>query len=212
MRQLLDDYDPSTLDVDRYWINAELNEYINACIEEMCERTRCITDSLSTICLIPLVAGQRHYDLDDSVLDVVRVQPSWSLTPLSTQGISTAGADWLQAVGLPLEYLLDYSNGKLSITSAPATVSGEYLQLTVRRLPLKELSADTDIPEISRQYHRKLYDGVLSMAYLKQDAETYNPSKAKAHRDKWDTILSTTVRRESRLKPRVTVARQTEMC
>lgn len=210
VRGLLDD--TAGTDSSRYWKDADLNEYINACIEEMCERTLCLDDSLTdAVCLVTLEAGKRHYALHESILAIHTAQPSWCSAPLTGASATELPAGWLQAVGLPLSYTTDYSNGMLSLASAPAAVTGETIRLSVTRLPLVDLALSTSVPEIHRQYHRKLYDGVLSMAFLKQDAEVYNPSKSKGHRDKWEEILNTTVRRESRLKPRVLYGRSMEM-
>ena len=210
VRSLLDDEIGS--DSAKYWKDADLTENINSCVEEFAERTLCITDSLSSACLIALVVGTRHYDLDDSILAIQTVQPSWCDTPLGQTTRITAPSGWLSAVGPPVSYLLDYSSKKLSLTSAPATVAGETLRLTANRLPASELADDTDVPEIPRQYHRKLYDGVMALAYLKQDAETYNPAKSKAHMEKWGETMMTAVRREAMLKPRIIVANRLEMC
>lgn len=197
---------------DSYWSDTDLNDDINASIEEMHERTLCVTDSLTdSVCLISLVAGQRHYALHESVLDIQTVQPSWKVEPLSKQSVVTVSQSWLTETGLPYSYLMDYSHRTLSLTSAPATVNGESIRLTVQRLPLVELTADTDIPEIPRQYHRRLYDGVLAKALLKQDSEIYNPAKGNVHQGKWEKSLEEIIRREARLKPRITVARRVEL-
>lgn len=210
VRNMLDDN--AKRDTHRYWTNAEIDEYINACIEEMCERTQCVTDSLTdSVCLITLVANQRHYPLNSAILDIKTVQPSWQDTPLARQSVATAAAGWLSDVGLPNAYLLNYSDGYISLTSAPSTVTTETLRLSTARLPISELVAEGNEPDIPRQYHRKLFNGVLGLAYDKQDSELYNPAKAKGHRERWDNDLSTIVRRTSRLKPRIIVARSVEM-
>ena len=209
-RSLLDDEVGAAS--DSYWSNDDLNEYINASIEEMHERTLCVTDSITdAVCLIILVAGQRHYALHESVLDIQTVQPSWKVEPLSKQSIATVSPTWLSETGLPYSYLMDYSHRTLSLTSAPATVSGESLRLTVQRLPLVELVEDTDVPEILKQYHRRIFDGVVSKAYFKQDSEVYNPAKGNVHRVKWESSLEEIIRREARLKPRITIARRVEL-
>lgn len=209
-RQMLDD--STKVDSKRYWPNAELNEYINTVIEEFAEQTLCLTDSLTdSVCLITLVANQRHYTISDAILHIQTAQPSWQTQPLDKQSVVTINTGWLTDIGLPHSYLLDYNTNRLSLTSAPATVSGETIRLTVNRLPLADIAADDDTPEIPRQYHRQLTDGVLALAYSKQDSEVYNPSKAKSHRAAWDDILALAKSHLARLKPRIIVARRTEM-
>ena len=52
--------------------------------------------------------------------------------------------------------------------------------MTVFRGALKPLSADLDTakPEIQERFHERLMDWVLHRAYLKQDAEVFDPNKA----------------------------------
>ncbi len=62
------------------------------------------------------------------------------------------------------------------------------LLMIVNRIPLTRLTAN-DIgasppvsPEIKSIYHGGLLDGIAKRAFLKQDAETYDPQKAERHR------------------------------
>jgi hypothetical protein len=198
-------------DITRFWPDANLTEYLNACVEEVCERTNCLRDSLTdAICLIPLVASQRHYALHDSILDILTVQPSWRSVPLDKQSVTTINSDWLTSTGLPTSYLLDYSSRTLSLSSVPAVITNESLRLTVSRLPLAEMSAATDVPAIASRYHRRLVDGVLAKAFSKQDAETYNPKKALTSQGDWERNLSSILRDEAKLNPRIYVARRVE--
>ena len=52
--------------------------------------------------------------------------------------------------------------------------------MTVFRGALKPLRADLDTakPEIHERFHERLMDWVLHRAYLKQDADTFDPGKA----------------------------------
>lgn len=221
IRSKLDDEVGS--DSTRYWSDEFLNEHINAAIEKVAIASQCIVDSLTdSVCLISLVPNQRHYQLHDSILDVKMAQPSWRNNPLSQETVATITPGWLKNTGLPSSFLLDYSRGKLSLTSAPETVTTESIRLTVSRLPLAELRDNatpvppapvvvTDVPEIDRQYHRMLFDDVIAAAFSKLDSEVYNPSKAKTHQTAFEDSLEEIVKREARLKPRISVARRVEM-
>jgi len=50
--------------------------------------------------------------------------------------------------------------------------------MTVVRLPLNELVSMDNTPEIKAHYHRSLRFWVIYRAYMKKDAETYQPDKA----------------------------------
>lgn len=200
--------DTAGADADLFWPREDLVEYINAGIEEVCERANLLRDSLTnSVCLIPLVANQRHYSLHDSVLEILTVQPSWRQTPLGKQSVSTAPQGWLTDTGLPDEYLMDYSGRTLSLLSTPTTVTDEAIRLTVSRLPLVELEDDDDEPAITVRYHRRLVDGVLAKAYSKQDAETYNPRKAQSSQEDWERAISSIVRDEAKLNPRIYICK-----
>lgn len=196
----------------RYWPDEDLNDYINASIEEMCERTKCVVESLNdSIALITLEANKRHYSLHNAVIDIVAAQPSWRDAPLSKQTVATVAPGWLNSSGLPGAYLMDYQHRTLSLTSAPLSVSGESIRLTTAILPITELTADDDEPIVQRQYHRRLYDGAIYRAFLKQDSEVFNPEKSNIHKKLWEDSLDTIIRREARLRPRILVARSVEM-
>ena len=46
------------------------------------------------------------------------------------------------------------------------------------RLPLTDMTADGDVPEINPAYHRSLRFWMLYRAYNKRDAETYDQRRA----------------------------------
>jgi hypothetical protein len=73
-------------------------------------------------------------------------------------------------------------------TSAILRKVRDTLLMIVNRIPLTPLTAnDIDAtppisPEIKSIYHGGLLDGIAKRAFLKQDAETYDPQKAERHR------------------------------
>ncbi len=73
-------------------------------------------------------------------------------------------------------------------TSATLRKVRDTLLMIVNRIPLTPLTPN-DIganppvsPEIKSMYHGGLLDGIAKRAFLKQDAETYDPKKAERHR------------------------------
>jgi hypothetical protein len=66
------------------------------------------------------------------------------------------------------------------------------LNLEVARLPLINVAIEdiaTVSPEVDEDYHLSLVDGILSLAYLKRDSETYNLQEATQCRAKWDSFI-----------------------
>lgn len=99
----------------------------------------------------------------------------WRLTKVSVNKWQV-NPWWEQVTGMPTEYCTDYCNNKLAINFRYD--GHDALRLVVRRLPLADLSADDDIPELRTHYHDYFVNGVLWQMYSKQDAETIDLKKA----------------------------------
>jgi len=79
--------------------------------------------------------------------------------------------------GIPFK--LVETTGSVQLIYAPATA--DTLRLTVRRLPLADLSDPAHIPEIRTERHIDLLDGMLARAYLKNDIDTRDEKKSAEH-------------------------------
>lgn len=82
----------------------------------------------------------------------------------------------------------------VSIDNTVATVTKQIdtLHLEVARLPLADVliqNTKTATPEIDDDYHLKMVNGILSLAYLKRDSETYNLQEATKYKGIWDDIV-----------------------
>lgn len=77
-------------------------------------------------------------------------------------------------------------------TSAFVARKIDTLSLEVARLPLADVliqNTNTATPEIDEDYHLKMVNGILSLAYLKRDSETYNLQEATKFKGIWDDIV-----------------------
>lgn len=209
VRRSLDDTTGS--DTNRYWKDVDLTEYLVEAQEDMVKRTRCLVESLDDdLCLIPLVADQRHYAISSLVIDIDAVVPSWTDTQVAdAKSWQMFSPTWLSDIGQPTAYCLDYGSGMLSLNRALDVVSGESVRLTVRRLP--KLMTATQAPEIRAEYQRKLRHFALARAFSKQDSEVYNPSKAAGELQLWDAAVREIINQENRLKPRIMRVRRPAM-
>lgn len=170
-------------DAQRFWKDAELNEYLNEGYTLFCSLTKIIRDSLSAVCTLTLdITGDvQHLPLSPLIIKIERVKGSWSTTPLTEttlDEISGIQPTWEDDTGTPDKYLLDYSSGYLSLNRSME--SNATLRLTVRRLPLLALT-DAASPEFKSEYHHILKTYGLYRAFSKQDAEIYKPEKALFH-------------------------------
>ncbi|QTD44553.1 DUF6682 family protein [Ottowia testudinis] len=175
-----------TLDVAKpfLWSAEEIVSYLNEAVQEACERARLIEDrSTPAVCAIGLVPGQSTYDLHASVFEVKRLAlRGHPLTETSVEALDDQQPGWEVRSGAPRCFIFEQASGALParVRLVPTPMQAESLSLTVYRGALTPLNADrgSDKPGIHERYHPRLLDWMLHRAYLKQDAETFNPTKA----------------------------------
>jgi hypothetical protein len=145
------------------------------------------------------------YSLDPNILDIEEVKwttRQWRLTKVSVSKWQI-NPWWEQVIGMPTEYCTDLANNKLALNFRSQT--SDTLKLVVRRLPVADLSADTDIPEFRTHYHDYFINGVLWMMYSKQDADVIDKTKAEEYRQAFlrdvDEIKQQETILDQRLKP-----------
>lgn len=116
----------------------------------------------------------RIFPLHPSILDIDEVKwhdLPWKLTKVSVTKWQI-NPKWEQVTGYPTEVATDYSTGYLAVNYR---FSGtDSIRMTVKRMPLVDLVADTDVPELKLQYHDFMINGILAQMYGKQDAETFD--------------------------------------
>jgi|ERR1019366_2959487 hypothetical protein len=219
--------DLAKADQDRQWSTFEMNQYINRVYRTIARETKCIKDSITpAICLVPAnvviyttyVAGTQDYiwansttswlyhldvapyiyTLNPLIIDVEEVKwttKQWKLTKVSVTKWQT-NPWWEQVIGMPTEYATDLSNNTI-VLNFRATDS-DTLRLVVRRMPLVDLIADADIPEIRTHYHDFFKNGVLAQMYMKQ-SEAYDHNKAIDYETRFKQDLNEIKRSESLL-------------
>lgn len=93
--------------------------------------------------------------------------------------------DWFTVVSATENSLIVNETIVNEVHSAVIAKVMDTMWLNVSRLPKTDLVLaqwETQSPEINYDYHPKLIDGILREAYLKQDAECYDPKAAERHR------------------------------
>lgn len=231
--------DVALTDADRLWPASEMRRHINRIYRYIARETRCIRDSQTTsLCMIQsapvdyttYVAGTKDYiwandsnswlyhqnvcpyifALDPRIISVDEVKwtsRQWKLTKVSVSKWQT-NPWWEQVVGMPTEYATDLSANTLVVNFRDTTT--DYLSLVVRRLPLEDLNADTDVPEFRANYHDYFLNGVLWLMYSKQDSDAYNGDKASMYKAMFDKDIDEIKQSESlldeRLRPNAVMA------
>ena len=172
------------VELPHFWSPELIVRYLNEAVQEACERAKLIEDRSSPlVCAIQLVPGQDTYNLHPSVFEIKRA--TLRGRPLDETSVDALDDDcpgWESQKGLPRWFIFEQASGvrpgSIRLVRTPA--QADILALTVYRGALKPLSADIDgaKPEIPERFHERLMDWVLHRAYLKQDADTFDPEKA----------------------------------
>lgn len=226
--------DTGDIDDDRLWPTDEMNAYINRVYYEIARETLCIVDATTTSVVLiestPIdyttyTSGTLDYiwandsdswlyqkdvcpylyDLDSSIIKVLEAKwtsRQWKLTHVSSVKWQS-NVWWEQVIGMPTEFATDLESGKLALNFR--SEEADTIRLQVARLPLSDLSNDSDTPEIKEMYHYAFFNGVLALMYAKEDSDTINEKKANDYKalfamDK-DDIKQSESKYDNRLRP-----------
>ena len=167
-----------------FWSTEDIVEYLNEAVQEACERAKLIEDRATpAVCTIALEPGKSSYDLHRSVLQVKRlVFRGRVLDETSVEELDCTYGAWETRSGMPRYWVFGGANsrGTPRIRLVPTPVEAGEIALTVYRGALKPLDpCNTQAqPEIHERFHMRLMDWMMHRAYLKQDADAFDPAKA----------------------------------
>jgi hypothetical protein len=183
LRDLIDEFrlDAKDEGTPPFWSDAFLSRVASQAEQETCRRGALILDSSSPFCSISFGAGDNLLKLDGKILEIRRAKisiPGRKIDPVTSSHLDRNSDQWESETGEPLAYVTDYQTGHIRLYPTPT--AADEIQLTVRRLPLADLVDDNDEPEIRPESHLGLVQWMLYRAYMRQDADTFNPTKAAA--------------------------------
>jgi hypothetical protein len=185
LRQRLDDFGGDTntnywqtSDAGCLWKNDELVTYLNEAQKETCRRHP-IVDSTSDLCSITLVADTATYDLDPLILAVERAYVNGADEVLIKRNYrDDIDSQSYEEPDETLYYVEDGNLHSLTLIAAP-TASGT-LVLTVKRLPLEDLTwrsaaaAGRVYLELDDLFFEDLLLYATYLAFSKRDTDTLN--------------------------------------
>ncbi|WP_049809838.1 DUF6682 family protein [Variovorax paradoxus] len=172
---------------DTLWSDEEIVDYLTEAVNEVAERALLIEDHTTpAVCNITLLAGVGEYELHPSVIRIKRL--AWNGRPLvvtSTEELDEEHLAWETLAGRPCRYVHSGSDTLrlYRIPRAEDIAIAPTLALTVYRTPLAPYSVDdlAEVPELKTLYHDRLMQWMYRCAYLKKDAETFDPNAAAKH-------------------------------
>jgi len=165
------------------WKNEELTNYINEALIKAF-RGSLLKKDFNSMFNISIVAGTSTYTIDSRILQILDnqlVSTGKELSPMSTEDLFKI-PNWDTNAKTPTHYIPDELTDSIFIYPQP--VINDTLKLVVYRLPLNTLSwtnaftAQSTILEIKDSYVISLLNGAASLAYLKDEANTYDPQRS----------------------------------
>lgn len=174
--------DWKTDDSSLLWSNDDLVRYANEAENEFCRRRPILDSETASVCELAVTAGTGVYAYSPLIVEIKRAKLDTRPEPLAkvtTNWLDHEYQTWEDWESDPWYLIDDETDGKLRIV-APPTVD-DTLRMTVGRRPLQAMTwvnRATDTPEIPEQHHNDLLHWMLHLAYLKDDAETYDPTKS----------------------------------
>lgn len=183
------------------WTDKTLLRYINEAQKQACNRTDFLFDDEEFS--ITLVAGSPSYAIDQKIVFIEQVTFDDRVTARhrSKTSFQADNPGWRtdeSMEGKDLSFVI--RNRKLRIHPIPDAIdAGKLLKLDVYRLPLETITTENDELEIPEEFHRDLILWVLHEAYLKQDAEGYDPKRSAGYLAEFDLKFGMPVPSEVRL-------------
>ena len=156
--------------------DAQLTRFANQAEKEACRRAGLLIESSDAMCMIAVTAGDPLATLDRKIIDIKTARMSLDSCQLDPITVSELSMNWEDDAGTPSHYVTDYQSGAVRLYPSP--VVDDDLLLTVTRMPLADMSAGDDEPEIREEYHEALVQWMLHKAYAKQDADMADPNKS----------------------------------
>lgn len=161
------------------WSDIEVLSYIDDAQKMFCRLTNGIADSVSSMTSIDIYGGDTFAEYNERILSIVRAYRESDKQPLTiinddelegNESILTEspGRTRILVVGM------DASNLRL----IPEVGDDDTLHLSVRRLPLADITEADQSIEIHAKHHRHLLLWVKHLAHSKMDAETFDSAKA----------------------------------
>lgn len=176
--------------------DTEVTFWVNEAEREAAERAKLLHERILTdIVRVPLVVGQREYNLSPLFIDtdgdcmyIQRPGDTGRTRPVWRQ--AQADIEWTVAQRSNLSGWADgffiYSDGqgaaarRLVLDRKPTEVGG-YFWLSGYRYPLEPMTAPGDEPEIHPRHHMHLIDWVLFRAYSARDLEAAADARSAKH-------------------------------
>ena len=169
-----------------FWTDDDIFRYMNAAYREFVRLIGGISDFTSEACEVEITTGEAVSDLHPSLLRImsasrrsdnhdIMIINSTDLGKLKVRDYGTVSTLRLDNTSGPVRYgVIGMQKGKIRWINIP--IEDDVAEMIIYRLPLKTIDDfDQALDEIDEDHHMHLFDGMKQYAYLKTDAEVYDP-------------------------------------
>lgn len=163
------------------WSDELVFSYLDDAQKMFCRRTDGISDaSTVAVTTLAVVPGSDWLPTHKSILKIrsaVRSDTGADVDVVNQEDMAKRGMAFNGKTGAVRALIVGMESNKARVW--PVSLETVNIQLTVFRLPLVNISSDGDQEfEVPEEHHRHLLMWCKHLAYLVQDAETFNKSKA----------------------------------
>lgn len=161
------------------WSNEELTSFIDQAQKKACRAAYLLKKSEDAF-NISVVAGTADYSLDSRIIRVKVIESAGTGFELIKAEYEDflGEQNWRTKSAVPTHYIIDESDK--SIKLYPSPIATDTLSLIYYRLPL--ITLDWTDPnqeiEIPVEYQIEMLDWAASLAYMKDEANTFDPARA----------------------------------
>lgn len=158
------------------WSDDEALLYANEAHKAWVRMIRGLRDSTSELTYLDLASGDEYVELDTRIIDVISARLDGDVPrEIDVVGPRHELARARRTPGRLVALVKGEDEVALRAVSIPTEAYS--VRLSVDRMPLKDLTFNSSL-EIREEHGMKLVEGMLAMAYGKQDPETMDNVKA----------------------------------
>jgi len=215
-------YRTEVSDIERpyLWTDEEVLAYLNDAYTMLIRFMGGVPDATSAISEIDVTIGQKEAAISEAVIRVVRAfreSDGAELSVIESTDVplvrNSAGKVALMRIGShagPIEYVIIGTDRNM-VSFHPVPNTADTIKLQVRRMPLVELAAESDVPsDIGAEHHLHLLKWMKSMGYRKQDADTLDMEKAQLNESLFLQYCEQSTYEQERMRRKSRISLRTE--
>lgn len=191
------------------WSDEEVWRYMNDAYMTFWRKVGGIPDFTSTACSVPIVAGVEASRLNPSILRIMSASRASDFGKVEIINSTDLGRLRSSDYGQMKEVRLDKAAGQVrymvigmqknQVRWVQVPEKDDVCNLVIHRLPLESLTPQSEeIDELEEIHHSRLLLWMKHLAYLKQDAETFDKGRSDVNAAEFNAYCSECVAEKSR--------------